>query len=302
VLARGKFVYDADGRAEKLYAACVDISEIKSVQDKLEKTVEDMQRQNEQITNFFINMSHEFRTPLSVMLIALELFEHQIAEAQMDELCESAKIIRGNVYRMRRLVNNLLDVSKIDAGYMQPRLAAVDIAELLYSLVDSIRIYADQKGIALAFAPCERRVVVTDTEYVERMVLNLLSNAIKHTGPGGRIDVRLKDLGLRIVISVKDTGAGIAKEKQAIVFDRFVQADASLSRGHEGCGIGLALTKALAENLGGRIWLKSTPGKGSEFFIALPTTGDAAAAPRAMPDKLMREERIRIELSDIDFQ
>jgi signal transduction histidine kinase len=148
----------------------------------------------------------------------------------------------------------------------------------------------------------EEKVLAYDADKIERIILNLISNAIKYTKQGGSIFVKINDQGDSIVISVRDTGIGIPEDKQKLVFERFVQVDKSLSRNREGSGIGLSLVKSLTQMHGGEVWLKSTYGVGSEFFVKLPVRlvdDDGTADNSANLISNEKIEKIKIEFSDI---
>jgi signal transduction histidine kinase len=239
-----------------------------------------------------------------VLQLAAEVLEEHARLQSLDpqKLNKYIAIMKQNTYRLSKLVGNLLDVTKIDAGFMQPVAAAVDIVALIRNLVDSVKPFAAKRGLKMAFL-CRRKskVVQTDAEYVERIVINLLSNAIKHTPRGGTVNVACEDRADSIVISVRDNGEGIPDEKKEIIFDRFRQVNNSLARSSEGCGIGLSLCRSLAELLGGRVWLSSQPGRGSEFFVGLPTKLADGTAPNISVQPTNLQSRIQTEFSDINF-
>jgi PAS domain S-box-containing protein len=221
-------------------------------------------------TEFFTNVTHELKTPLSVILVQLELMRIYFDDKK--KLNQYIAAATQNSYRLTRLIGNLLDISKLDAGFLHANYANSDIVPLLKEICEAVEAYAKAKSIQLRFRTLLLgKVMPLDTEKVERIMLNLLSNAIKHTEKNGKITVDLKakkDGGVNI--SVKDTGEGIPQDKQKIIFDRFAQVDTSLTRKNEGCGIGLSLVKSLVEMLGGSIRVESTVGKGSNFTIDLP--------------------------------
>jgi signal transduction histidine kinase len=181
-------------------------------------------------------------------------------------------------------------------------LAYVDIVALLRNLVGSVKPYAARRGLDMTFM-CRPggRVVRTDAEFVERIVINLLPNAIKHTPEGGKVHVKYEDDRESLLISVEDNGEGIPDEKKRIIFDRFRQVDNTLSRTSEGCGIGLSITKSLVELLDGRIWVESEMERGSTFFVEMPKRRqvEAVQSISVLPANL--QSRIMTELSDINF-
>jgi PAS domain S-box-containing protein len=220
---------------------------------------------------FLSLISHEFRTPLNVINTAIQAINYFC----INELPEKAKkyldMIRLNTFRQLRLVNNLLDITKANAGQIKINKRNLDIVFLSRVITESVQTYASQKGISLDFmCRFEERVIGIDEEKYERILLNLLSNAIKYTPKGKAITVNLTAKKNYVCIEVKDEGIGIPKDKLDIIFERFGQVDSSLSRQAEGTGIGLSLVKKFVEALGGSISVKSTPGKGSTFIILLP--------------------------------
>jgi signal transduction histidine kinase len=201
----------------------------------------------------------------------MDMFNYQDPNFTADKVKKYSKIMRQNCYRLLRLVNNLIDLNKLDAGFMNLNMDNYDIVSIVSQIVSSVADYVENKGISLYFeTDTQSKVVACDPDKMERIILNLLSNAIKYTEAGGSIKVGLWDKGESLLISIKDDGAGIPREKQEIVFKRFMQVEKSLTRNHQGSGIGLALVKSLVELHGGKISLISEAGQGCEFIIELP--------------------------------
>lgn len=225
-------------------------------------------------TEFFANLSHELRTPLNVILGTLQvmdMFNYDDPNFTDEKVKRYSKIMRQNCYRLLRLVNNLIDLNRLDTGYLKATLDNHDIVSIVTQIVASVADYIESKGINFTFeTKADSKVIACDPDKMERIILNLLSNAIKFTESGGNIQVKLWEEQNRLLISVKDTGTGIPKDKQDLVFKRFVQLDKSLSRNHQGSGIGLSLVKSLVELHDGSIRLVSEEGVGSEFIIELP--------------------------------
>ncbi|WP_432667449.1 AAA family ATPase [Wukongibacter baidiensis] len=282
--------------------------------EKLRKSVEDKERLLKEAfeydrikTEFIANISHELRTPLNVMLGAIQMFnlllDDNSSEISYSKITKYSGMMKQNCYRLIRLVNNLIDITKIDAGYFQLDLKQCNIVSIIEDITLSVAEYVKDKGIKLIFdTDIEEKIMPCDPDKMERILLNLLSNAIKFTDRGGYIFINLKNKDQSILISVKDTGTGILEEKQKVIFDRFVQADKSLSRNSEGSGIGLSLVKSFVELQGGTISLKSKPGEGSEFIIELPVqelVAQDTIEEIAITDS--NKERIQIEFSDIYF-
>lgn len=256
---------------------------------------------------FFANISHEFRTPLNIILSALQLIEHSLATnialspvhgREMRHL----KSIKQNAFRLLKLVNNLIDITKLDSGYLKLYPANHDIVKVVRSITESVNQYIEGKEIRLLFeSNVARRIISCDADMIERILLNLLSNAVKYTEKEGCIKVSVKDMKKVIRISVKDSGIGISEDMLDLIFERFIQVDKPLSRRCEGSGIGLSLVKSLVELHNGRIYVNSTVNEGSEFTFELPvTTIEKESYLQGMePSREERIHRINVEFSDI---
>ena len=219
-------------------------------------------------TAFFNNVSHEFRTPLTLMLGPLEemLANEQLTGPQRVSL-ETA---HRNALRQLRLVNTLLDFSRIEAGRIEACYEPVDLASLTTDLTSAFRSATEKAGLALVTdvqAPPEP--VYVDVDMWEKIVLNLLSNAFKHTFEGS-IVVRLRTVGSAIELSIADTGVGIPQEYLDVVFDRFHRVKGTRARSHEGTGIGLTLVRELVHLHGGEISVHSEPDRGTTFTVRIP--------------------------------
>ncbi len=212
-------------------------------------------------------------------------------------------IMKQNCYRQLRLVNNMIDITKLDAGFYELNLQNCNIVNIVESVALSVSEYIKTKSIELIFdTDIEECIISCDPEKIERVILNLLSNSIKFTKPGGSMTVNMYDKGENIIISIKDTGIGIPNDKLDIIFDRFRQVDRSLTRKQEGSGIGLSIVKSLVELHGGKISVTSEYGKGTEFIIILPVMllpieNDKYGVFEV--ESQDRIERVHIEFSDI---
>ncbi len=220
-----------------------------------------------------------------------------------DKISKYYNIMKQNCYRLLRLVNNLIDITKIDAEYFKLNLKNENIISTIEDITLSVTDYAKNKGLDIIFdTNVEEKTMACDADKIERIMLNLLSNAIKFTSSGGSIFVNILDKDSSIMVSVKDTGVGIPKDKQLSIFKRFVQVDKSLSRKREGSGIGLSLVKSLIELHNGTIKINSEYGKGSEFIIELPVKVLPESENITSDEDLAKEsniQRIKIEFSDI---
>lgn len=267
----------------------------------LNKTIENDNLRAE----LFANFSHELRTPLNVIMAATQLQETIYAD-KFDELAVKSKkyvgVLKQNCYRLLRLVNNILDITKMDAGYYTINLRNINIVSVVEDITQSVVDYAESQGIELVFdTDVEDKIIAADPDRIERIIMNLLSNAVKYTPAGGNIKVTVFDGEDNIEISVKDTGIGISKDKQRNIFDRFIQAHRSLAIENAGSGIGLALVKSLVEMHEGTINLISGPGIGSEFIIKLPcrTVEESMDTQEDNCIGQSRIERVNIEFSDV---
>lgn len=254
-------------------------------------------------TEFFANISHELRTPLNVILSALQLLN----PTNNIKLTEEKSIMylntmRQNCFRLLRLVSNLIDITKMDSGYFEIHPSNYNIISIIEDITMSVAEYIENKSISLVFdTDMEEKLIACDPDKIERIILNLISNSVKFTNPGGKIFVNIHDGKDNIIISVKDTGIGIPENKLPIIFERFRQVDKSLTRNHEGSGIGLSLVKSLVELHGGKISVKSVYGEGTEFIIELPVvlTDDNNIDSEDINVSKDYVERINIEFSDI---
>lgn len=259
-------------------------------------------------TQFFANISHEFRTPLNVILSSLQLFKLYYEKEnalQTVNLNKHLKSMKQNCYRLLRLVNNLIDTTRIDVGFLETHMQNHNIVNIVEDITMSIVEFTEMKGIKLLFdTDVEEKIIACDVDKIERIILNLISNAIKFTNSNDSIFVNVSDKGQSIVISVKDTGIGIPEDKQEIIFERFMQVDETLIRNHEGSGIGLSMAKSFVEMQGGTLTVVSEYGKGSEFIVELPAVilkSEENTDRYVEVESQQRIERINIEFSDIYF-
>lgn len=271
--------------------------------EELNKTVEYEKLR----TAFFANISHELRTPLNLIFSAEQLLELITSKnpvpGKQKEFDQYMSIMRQNCYRLIRLIANLIDTTKIDAGYFNVNLKNCDIIKVVEDITLSAVYYIENRNINLVFdTEVEEMVLACDPDKIERIILNLLSNAVKFTPGEGTIEVNIQDKEDILIISVKDTGIGVPAEMQSMIFERFVQVDKSITRSKEGSGIGLSIVKSLVEMHNGTISLISEAGKGSEFIIALPKviiTEEQTAKDNNLVEADNRIEKVNIEFSDI---
>ncbi|WP_418222839.1 sensor histidine kinase [Clostridium isatidis] len=226
--------------------------------------------------NYFINLSHELRTPLNIIKSAQQLISSLNDSDQGIERKQLAKYmdtIKRNSDRLLILINNIIDTSKIESGSYVLNIEKHNIIYHIEEVVLTMKDYIASKGIELIIDPdVEEKIIECDAMEIERCIINLIGNAVKFTSKGGRIEVRMYDLGSQVKISIKDTGIGIDKKYQETIFDRFGQAyNNNKSEEYGGSGLGLTLTKQLVALHNGTIEVRSELGLGSEFIITLPT-------------------------------
>ena len=222
---------------------------------------------------FFANISHELRTPLNLIFGSLQLIksvEKEVLEKR-NSLNKYIDIIDQNSKRLLKLVDNLIESTRMKCGYYEYNPKNYDIVSFVENISMSVADFAKQNNIDLIFdTDVEEKIMAFDLEKLERIMLNLLSNSIKYNKAQGQIEVLLNDCNNTFVITVKDTGVGIPSDKLMYIFERFRQVENRFNKSTEGSGIGLSLVKDLIEIQGGTIEVKSELGVGSEFIIKLP--------------------------------
>lgn len=221
---------------------------------------------------FLANVTHELRTPLTSIIGFAELLSESSGQEQGGKPSRYAEniLISGRI--LLEIINDLLDLAKIEAGRVELHLESVRLSELVESLVEFMRPVADKKGQELLLTAEESLpILITDRGKLRQILFNLLSNALKFTPEDGRVTVRITREGAdRVRIAITDTGPGIASEHQAMIFDKFRQIDGSATREHHGAGLGLAIAKELVTLLGGEIGVDSVLGMGATFWLKLP--------------------------------
>ncbi|KJF28768.1 hypothetical protein TZ02_01560 [Clostridium aceticum] len=250
-------------------------------------------------TQFFSTVSHELKTPINIILGAVQLMEN------MDNMDKESKdkyinMQKQNSYRLLRLINNLIDINKIEGKQFTVNFINCDIVKLAEDITMSVVEYTKLKDIELIFdTDVEEKMIAVDPDKIERILLNLLSNAIKFTEAEGRIEVSIHDKEDTIEISVKDDGIGIPKEMHQSIFRYFTQVDGPTHRKAEGSGIGLSLVKSLVHMHKGRVKVESVLGEGSEFTVELPVRLVEDSIHVSKETTFANVERINIEFSDI---
>jgi signal transduction histidine kinase len=280
---------------------------------KLERAHADLQQLDEFKSRFFANMTHELRTPLAMILTPLEL----LLQGEMDQFGDAARNSFNSMYRsalkLLKLINDLLDLSRLEESRLRLRVAEHELVGYLRRLTDETQVLARRQGILLTFASTvEQATVSCDLDRLERVFVNLLSNAIKFTPPHGRVDVSVSASGGRIEVVVEDDGPGFPPDHAERIFERFYQVDMEGTRRHGGAGIGLALARELVHLHGGTIRASSDGNRGARFVVMIPSAHTFRPEDLASPDvedvpgdgtidaALQLERRNEFRLLDID--
>ncbi len=222
-------------------------------------------------SRFFANVSHEMRTPLTLLISPLESLIKRFESAADTNTNELLDTMRSNSMRLLKLINDLLDLVRVESGRMDIKSDPMGVIDFFKGLSSAIRQVAAEKNIQVITHVDEALgTILTDRDKLEKILLNLLFNALKFTPSGGRIELQAQKKGEEVFLSVSDTGIGIAEKSLPFVFDRFWQADNSSRRKFQGVGIGLSLVKELSEMMGGGVTVTSTEGKGTIFTVRLP--------------------------------
>jgi len=228
-------------------------------------------------TDFISVASHQLRTPLS----AINVYSHMLNDGMAGDLTSDQMVfiknILGSVDRMNSLINILLNITRIEAGGVNVTLSQVQLQDLAQEITQEVTANANNKGLTIITdIASDLPILDTDDLLVKEVIANLLSNAVKYTPQGGTISVTLQPEGNSIVFSVNDTGYGIPLSAQEHIFTKFFRADNILSQDVSGTGLGLYLTKTIAESLNGELWFTSKENVGSSFYFSLPKQGSIA--------------------------
>jgi adenylate cyclase len=266
---------------------------------KTRQQAERLMELDRQKTEFFQNVSHEFRTPLTLMIGPLE----SVVEKKEGLPYEQSAIALRNSRRLLRLVNQLLDIQRLDAARMQASFRPCNLVEFVSQIVETFRPYCEKKNIKISTGLTYCAPVYLDVEKFDKVLYNLLSNAMKFTDPEGSITVKVEPAGDHIRMQVIDTGIGIRKEQIPHLFERFRQAEGSVNRSHEGSGLGLALVKELVELHGGQITVESVYSKGTTFTVWLQTGTAHLPLEQVLevPTEI-QSSRAAVELADLEIE
>jgi signal transduction histidine kinase len=273
-----------------------------------DKRIIDIMLENDKMkTEFFSNISHELRTPLNAILGSVQLMELYLPQKQYacsrENITKKTFIIKQNCYRLIKIVNNLIDITKINSSDFQIHRKKCDVVNIIKEIALSVSDYVEGAELHIGFCTdIEHKIMACDDEKIERVLLNLLSNAVKFTPSGGQITVGVHRKEDGLAITVEDNGIGIPKDKYDMVFQQFGQVDSTFTRHHEGSGIGLSLSKSLVEMHGGSISFESSYGEGTCFTVYLPDLDiPGEVLNKSSVVKHSPIERIQVEFSDIYF-
>lgn len=273
----------------------IDLTQKKATEIELEKLRLD----------FFSNLTHEFRTPLNLIFSSVQLIDQSISnikKGDVNVLIRYLRIIEQNGMRLLKLVNNLIDSTRIDSGCLDYNPQNKDIVAFVENICESVVEFSHSQNIDLIFdTDQEEKIISFDSDKMERIVLNLLSNAIKYNKENGRIDVGIKCNEDYIDINVRDTGVGIPSDKIGDVFEKFKQVDNRLTKISEGSGIGLSIVKSLVALHNGMVDVSSKVGVGTEFKVKIPNKLQRFEGNKYLirNESINMNKKIQIEFSDI---
>lgn len=297
-----KKVYDSNRELKGYILVCRNI-EVTQKLNKITEKYNEIKEYNKIRTEFFANMSHELRTPINIIYSCIQLLNEKQNNNELHKYYHKySNTIKQNCFRILRLVNNIIDVSKYDTKSVGLDFVNHDIVSLVEDITLSTIPYVKAKNLNITFdTSVEELIIKCSPENIERVILNLISNSIKFTKEGGNISVDI-DFDLSYVyIRVKDTGIGIPEELKDVVFERFVQTDKSLKRKKEGSGIGLALVKSIISLHNGDVYVESTGKSGSVFLVKLPNVALENTPKQELKVSYENDnsEKTHIEFSDI---
>ncbi|MBO9684066.1 MAG: response regulator, partial [Flavisolibacter sp.] len=274
--------YSGIRRIRRKFALEQERSQAKQMIAQERREAEKQHHFDQQKIKFLTNLSHEFRTPISLIVGPLE----QVIEEETNEKTHKRlSLVRRNANRLLNLVNQLLDFRKMEANELMLHLTEADFIPFVKEIADSFSDLSKSKGIQFSFTSSEDSLYMSfDKNKVERILLNLLSNAFKFTGENGKVSLKIeRQSGSMVKITVSDTGMGIPKEVQDKIFDRFFQVDSEDDSINQGSGIGLSIAQEFIRIHGGSLEVDSTRGEGSTFTILLPCSNDAGYFEKALP-------------------
>lgn len=264
-----------EGSVEYIVTILDEVTDCVNERKHLEERCQKLQKSLEKKDEMLMLISHELKTPLSIITSSIQTIELICKNELTDRVRKYLNKIKQNAYCQLKLINNILDNTRVNAGIFKMNRSSVDIVHLTKTIIESISVFAERKNIKISFSTkIGQAIILADADIYERILLNLLSNAVKFTPEGKSIEVSIYRLVLqgnpKLCIQVKDNGIGIPNEKKELIFERFGRVDPLISRHCEGTGIGLYLVKMLIALLDGEIKVESKEGVGSSFTVILP--------------------------------
>lgn len=243
--------------------------EIGQLADQFNIMASRLQEMTRQLREFVANSSHELRTPLtSLNLLVKSLREYPLEKEEREEFLAD---IDQELERLTRLVENLLDLTRLDRLAAEDTMHTADVVPIIAGTLEMLRKRAELKGLTFSYTLPERSALIFAVPHqLKQMVFNLVDNAIKYSLPGGAVNVSLRQEQDELLLTVADTGSGIPPEHRERVFERFYRVDKARSREHGGTGLGLAIVKEIVARHGGKVWAEDTPGGGATFVVSLP--------------------------------
>ncbi len=298
-----KIIYNERNEPHQILTIMRDITDNKKAEQELIKAKEKAEESDRLKTAFLANMSHEIRTPMNGILGFAELLKRPQLSGEQQQ--EYIRIIEKSGVRMLNIINDIIDISKIESGETKVSYSQTNINEQLDFIYKFFKPEVEQKGLKLlvkSTLPSAHPCVIADREKIYAILTNLIKNAIKFT-ENGSIEFGCKSDGTFLHFFVSDTGIGIPRNRQYAIFERFVQADISDSRAFQGAGLGLAITKAYVEMLGGKIWFESDEGSGTTFFFTIPFVDEIkqeSTSENAVEQKTMEIKKLKVLVAEDD--
>ncbi len=261
-------IYNSQGEMTHFVSVREDITQKKNLIEDLILAKGKAEESDRLKSSFLANMSHEIRTPMNGIIGFLELLKESELDAVVRE--EYLQVVRGSGDRLMSTLNDIIEISKIEAGHIDLNESVFNVSKMLMYFCDFFRPEAEKKGLSISMGNqlAEKASIKTDKSKLESILVNLIKNALKFTTKGF-IEIGVQEEEEAFVFYVKDSGSGIAADQHEIIFDRFTQAEQNLKREYEGSGLGLSICRAYARLLNGRIWLESEVGKGSTFYVSI---------------------------------
>jgi signal transduction histidine kinase len=256
---------------EKLKQAHSDLIDLtENLEKKVQIRTEELTRANQLKSEFLANISHEFRTPLNAILNFTEILLMEMEGPLNMKQKEDLRMVKESGEDLLRLINGILDLSKIESGKMELHMEPVNVADMVSSVISQVTLRAVEKGLTVKTEIPDRSLIIRGDELRLKQVLrNLIDNALKFTKEG-EITVGFNQEKDYIVVKVHDTGIGIKEEDHKRIFDKFIQIEGGTTREFGGTGLGLSVAKEIIELHGGKIWVESNPGEGSTFKFSIP--------------------------------